>query len=414
LRALAELSGGAQLLALADRHPDIALVGGAVRDLLLGRRPRELDVSVAAGAGDLARELAASLPPERWQDGRRAEPTVHERFGTASIAWIDGQADFAQRRSETYAHPGALPDVQPAGMEADLARRDFTVNAIALILAGAHRGRLIAHDNALEDLAAGRARVLHERSFQDDPTRLLRLARYTARLGLDIEPTTLALARTALDSGALKDISGGRIGTELWLAAREPQDGAFTVLDELGVLSALGLPSPYDRDLAQEAVALAPADADVATVRLAVLFHAPASERAAGREIMDHLEFAAEARDRVLEGAFGVDALAGALVTARRPSELRALMAARPVEACTIAGALAARRDPQAGALARSWLEQLRHVTLQIDGEDLIAAGLPAGPEIGRRLRRALDSKLDGEVDGRREEELRVALEEAP
>jgi tRNA nucleotidyltransferase (CCA-adding enzyme) len=385
-----------------------------VRDLLLGRRPRELDVSVAAGAADLARELAASLPPERWQDGHSAEPTVHERFGTASIAWSDGQADFAQRRSETYAHPGALPDVQPAGMEADLARRDFTVNAIALVLAGAHRGRLIAHDGALEDLVEGRARVLHDRSFQDDPTRLLRLARYTARLGLEIEPATLALARQALDSGALQDVSGGRIGTELWLAAREPQDGAFTVLDELGVLSALGLLSPYDHELTQEAVALAPADADVAIVRLAVLFHGSARDRAAGREIMDRLEFPAEARDRVLEGAFGVDALADALLTARKPSELHALMAARPVEACAIAGALAARRDPQAGVAARSWLEQLRHVTLQIDGEDLIAAGLPAGPEIGRRLRRALDSKLDGEIDGRREEELRVALEGAP
>lgn len=418
IERLGGLPGGPELLAQARRREDIALVGGAVRDLLLGHWPRELDVVVDHDSAGLAAVLAATLSPSERAYGHPVQPTLHERFGTASLHWQYGRIDIAQRRAESYPSPGALPEVRPGDEAEDLARRDFTVNAIALPLGGPQRGRLAHFDGALEDLAAGRMRVLHQRSFIDDPTRLLRLARYAARLRFDIEPDTLALAREAVADGALDTISGGRIGAELWLAAREADDGAFAVLGEdLSVLAALGLPS-YDRDLAREARAIAPSDADPALLAMAVLLHPTgddgAEARAGAQRLMDHLEFPAEARERILDSAFGLADLAAGILAARAASQLHELLAGRPVEAAALAGALAARQDPAARQAVERWLAELRHVRLSIDGSDLLAAGVPEGPDVGRRLRQALADKLDGRIDGSPEQELQAALQDRP
>src|SRR4051794_15827757 len=197
-------------------EPEVWVVGGAVRDVLLGRPPRELDVVVEGDAVALARRLG--------------EPdAVHERFGTARV----GDVDLAAARTETYAAPGALPDVAlGATVEEDLARRDFTVNALAVRLAD---GTGAAWPGALEDLEAGRLRVLHERSFRDDPTRLLRMARYAARLGFPAEPGTAALAREAIAGGALATVTGPRTGAELRLALGEPLPEVFAELARDGL-----------------------------------------------------------------------------------------------------------------------------------------------------------------------------------
>jgi tRNA nucleotidyltransferase (CCA-adding enzyme) len=385
LDGLAGRPGGAELLELASAHNDLALVGGAVRDLLLGVTPRELDVVVAGGASELASELASLLPAD---DVRM---TVHERFGTASVDWPEGRIDIAARRAESYACPGALPDVRPGTVAEDLARRDFTVNAIAVPLAG--QGELRSVEHALEDLAAGRLRVLHERSFRDDPTRLLRLARYAARLGFEVEAETARLARDALSADALQTVSGGRVGAELWLAAEEANAGAFVVMGDLGMLTALSLRSPYDTRLLEAASALLPTDGSPAALALAVLLR--------DGELAEDLELPADMHDRVLAAALTFE---GTL----RASQLRALLAGQPVEAVALAGALG---SPQARENAARWLSELRHVRLEINGGDLLAAGLSEGPEIGLRLARVFDMKLDGELQGGREAELRAALD---
>jgi len=413
IEALAARPGGHELLELAGGREDLALVGGAVRDLLLGGTPRELDVVVDGGSAELAAELASRLP---GNDARMPETTIHERFGTAVVEWIHGRIDIAERRAESYPQPGALPQVRPGSSAEDLARRDFTVNAIAAALGGPRRGELEAVEHALEDLSAGRLRVLHERSFLDDPIRLLRLARYRARLRFEVESHTARLAQSALASGALGTVSGARIGAELWLATEERSPGVpFTSLGQLGVLEALGLPSPFDEQLLWEADSLMPPDGMPDILEMAVLFH-PAGEptdaaRRAAAELMDSFEFFAETRERVLAGAFDSPLLAAGMERAERPSQLWALLAGRPVEAVAFAGALAARRSPEALDRARAWLEELRHVHLEIAGDDLLAAGVPEGPELGRRLQRTLDRRLDGELPDGREAELAAALE---
>ncbi|MCW3018251.1 MAG: Polynucleotide adenylyltransferase region, partial [Solirubrobacterales bacterium] len=236
LEALRALPGGPELLALGEERDDLALVGGAVRDLLLDRMPRELDVVLTRDAATFARTLAARVDSA----AAPASLTLHDRFGTAMLEWDAARIDIAERRAESYPAPGALPQVRPGSSAEDLERRDFTVNAIAVALGGARRGELTSVAHAIEDLDAGRLRVLHERSFVDDPTRLLRLARYRARLGFELEPDTGALAARALQEGALMSVSRARVGAELRLALGEA--GAPAALDsmgELGVLAAL-------------------------------------------------------------------------------------------------------------------------------------------------------------------------------
>jgi tRNA nucleotidyltransferase (CCA-adding enzyme) len=416
LERLPDLPGGEALLEVAGKRDDVELVGGAVRDLLLGRTPRELDVVVAGGeqaftraAPLFARELAARL-------GVLADANEHERFGTALVEWDGGRIDVATRRAESYTEPGALPDVRAGTEEEDLERRDFTVNAIAVRLGGKRRGQARAVPDALSDLEAGRLRVLHEQSFIDDPTRLLRMARYRARLGFEVEESTAGLARTAIAARALDTVSGARVGAELRLAVSEP-DGiaALAAINELGVLHALHPRLRYEQPVIEATLALLPANdrTDLALLASLVL---PLALRAQGDRseigqraeivaLLDRLDFPAGDRDRVAAAAGAVPRLIEQLPIAELPSELRAAALGVPLEGVALAGVLAG-----AEGAARQWLKDTRHVALEITGDDLLAAGLPEGPEIGRRLEAVLELRLDGRLPDGREAELQAAL----
>lgn len=393
LAALARLpAAGALATRLAEWPEDVYVVGGAVRDLMLGGAPADLDLMVAGDVGPLADALGGAL-------------ARHDRFGTAELELDGHRYDLARARRETYAQPGALPSVTPAAVEADLARRDFTVNAIALALAGPGRGRRVAFGSAVEDVAGGRLRVLHDESFRDDPTRLLRLARYAARLGFTPDPHTEALAEAALAAGALGTVTGSRLGHELRMLAAEPDPvAAFTALHQLGADTALepgfGLADP---GLAERALTLLPDDGDPAAV---VLGAALAGLHAGARSsLLGRLAFPAAARDRIFEAAAGPEH-AHQLARAGRASELAAVIGTTGPAAVALAGAAGAEGG------ARRWLEELRGVRLGITGTDLIAAGVAPGPAIGRGLGAALAARLDGEADDR-EAQLAIALRSA-
>src|SRR5919201_6392615 len=208
LERLQQAPGAEVVLGAVADEPGVHVVGGAVRDALLDRVPRELDLVVEGDAATVARRAAARVG---------GTVVVHERFGTATVT-ADGYAfDLAGARRERYPRPGALPEVTlGATLEEDLRRRDFTVNAIAARLAD---GALTELPGAREDLRAGVVRVLHDRSFLDDPTRLLRLARYAARLRFAPDPATDALAAAAV--GDVDTVSGERLGAELRLVMPE-------------------------------------------------------------------------------------------------------------------------------------------------------------------------------------------------
>jgi tRNA nucleotidyltransferase (CCA-adding enzyme) len=330
------------------------VVGGAVRDALLGVTPHELDLVVEGDAEAVARTLGV--------------PTaVHERFATYTVAGVD----VAAARRETYPEPGALPEVElGATIAEDLARRDFTVNALAVRVSD---GVGEAWPGALEDLEAKRLRVLHDRSFVDDPTRVLRMARYAARLGFAPDDTTAALARDADYS----TVSGSRLGAEIRLALKEPP----TVWGELARWNVVPTPAVALAGLAGlGACLLDVADAD---------------------GWLDERAFPAPER-RIVVAVAGARELAARLQAAGSPSEVAEVADRQPDEALEVAAALGAEEP------VRRWREEWSHVTLAITGDDLLAEGLQ-GPAVGAGLRAARAAALDQGAD--REGQLKAALD---
>ncbi|WP_424318991.1 CCA tRNA nucleotidyltransferase [Candidatus Methylomirabilis sp.] len=218
----------------------IYAVGGYVRDLLLGQRNVDIDLVVEGDAIATAKRLAHFL---------KAVVTSHPRFGTAHLRLPEAcprrrsgsrTLDFATARSERYPHAAALPEVQPAPLLADLLRRDFSINAMAARIDRHRFGPLIDPLGGLRDLERGRIRVLHERSFIDDPTRLFRTARFEGRYRFVIGRSTLRLMQAAVKGGAIRNLAGSRIFRELYLVAKEPSaPRIIRRLRDLDVLAAI-------------------------------------------------------------------------------------------------------------------------------------------------------------------------------
>jgi tRNA nucleotidyltransferase (CCA-adding enzyme) len=394
---VAELPGMDRLLPALEGLPPAYLVGGAVRDLLLGAGSIDLDVAVEGDAIAAGWELAERL-------GGRL--TTHERFGTAKVRAEGLVVDLAGTRRERYEQPGALPAVEPAPLAEDLGRRDFTVNAMAIGLSGSDLGRLHDPHGGSDDLEARRVRVLHRDSFVDDPTRLLRAVRYEVRLGFRMDPDTERLARDAVAAGALSTVSGPRVRDELLdLLGEVEMPSGLERLAELGVDRALHPLLEADAELAASAALAAPeTGADRALAALAALVSRAPDEL---EPWLDSLALGRGDRQRVAAAARQGPALVRPLRADPPPSAVHALLRCEPAE--TLALALA--RGAPAGPVQR-FLADLRDVRLEITGDDLVDAGVPRSPAIGRALDETLRRKLDGEVSGR-EDELRAALEAA-
>jgi tRNA nucleotidyltransferase (CCA-adding enzyme) len=349
-----------ELASVRERAGDVPayLVGGAVRDLLLGRGRADLDLVVEGDAAALAALLGADV-------------VAHERFSTAKVTLDGHEIDIATARTETYAQPGALPDVEPATLAADLARRDFTINAMAIPLDG--EPRLIDLHGGRDDLAAGLLRVLRPSSFVDDPTRALRAARYAARFDFELEAETAKL----LASTDLGRVSGERLQAELLRVAFEAAGiRAFELLGAWGL------------------VELRDGGIELAKCAAKWLESAPWDE-------------IAERHRALLAAALSPPGPEVALAAARpqRPSEAVDLARGRTITELVLARAMGAE-------WLDSYISDWRAVALEIDGGDLIAAGVPQGPALGHGLEQALRRKLDGEISGR-EQELAAALEAA-
>ena len=352
---------GIEILRTVGETVPAYLVGGAVRDLLLGKSRTDLDVVVEADVGPLAKTLGG-------------EVTTHDRFETATVRLGDISVDLARSRAETYAQPGALPEVRPAPVQEDLARRDFTVNAMALPLRGP--AELIDPHDGLRDLGLGLLRVLHPRSFSDDPTRALRAARYAARLDMELEPNT-AKQMAIID---LSSVSVDRIDAEVRkIAAEETAPRALELIREWHLA---GIP--------EEAVGLTAAIKELAASEL-------------WSDAADPVDaIAALVEQGAPAEAVREQARALAQATPERPSDVVRAVGSAPPVAQLLGRAMGA-------AWLDDYVSRLRGVRLEIDGGDLMAAGVPEGPAVGRGLAAALYAKLDGEISGR-EDELNVAL----
>ncbi len=188
------------------------LVGGYIRDLTLGKKPVDIDIVVEGDAVRAARQLHKKL---------KGELTDYPQFGTASILVNNKRIDLASARLESYPGPGKLPHVYPSSIISDLNRRDFTINAIAMSISRENFGEIFDPFNGLEDIKKGLIRILHKKSFVDDPTRIFRALRYKNRFGFRIEPETEKLMKNAIAKNLINRLSGKRILNEIRLIFAE-------------------------------------------------------------------------------------------------------------------------------------------------------------------------------------------------
>ncbi|MGE5674057.1 MAG: CBS domain-containing protein [Mycobacterium leprae] len=391
-------------------------VGGFVRDLLLGRPNLDLDIVVEGDGPSFARLLAERL-------GGTVQAV--ERFGTAHVFLPEGgeglprRLDVATARREYYEHAAALPQVAHADLREDLFRRDFTMNALAIRLGPAEPQGLVDLYGGLQDLDQGQIRILHTLSFVEDPTRLLRAVRFAHRYGFRLEPETERCARAAVREGFLEKISQERFRNELQLILQERGSGtALQRAMELGLLRRLlppdGTLDPETCGRLDRVESLADRLPDLcSTIRpwlTKVLLLCQSLPLTDGVKVVRQLKLRRDESQPVLH-VLACARMALALVTAARPtpSEVVRVLEDWPPEG------LAALALSGAEELVTRYWREWRGTRLAMTGDDLIAAGIPAGPRVGRLLARVKADRLDGRAPDRKtqlELALRYANEE--
>jgi len=373
--------------AVAETGSDAWLVGGPVRDLLLGRPSPDLDIAVDGDPEAAAGAVANAL---------RGQVRKTTRFMTATVALPGGgEVDVARTRSETYAEPGALPEVRPADLVDDLGRRDFTVNAMAVALSPGSFGELVDPHGGMADLQARRLRVLHERSFEDDPTRMLRAVRFVLRLGFELADETRALLDQAVAERRLAGISGARIRNELRVIFEEAPTEALATLQAWGLLEAMELPPASDDAIAASRLVTDAAEELGIGLQQTALpaclgLYAGLSD-VDGERLAERLMLSAQERDGLVKTARFVRQPPPELVGLTDSELFFALRDLAPPAA--IAGWTVLDGDLR-GRLERYW-RRLRGASADITGEDLKALGHAPGPALGEALDVALAAKLD-------------------
>ena len=367
------------------------LVGGTVRDVLSGLSPTDLDLVAVGGAERLTDTLADDLGGEvlSWSE-----------FGTAKLSIPGLVVDLASARRETYQWPGALPSVVPGTIEDDLARRDFTVNAMAVSLQEDRWGELLDPHGGRADLRQKLIRVLHPRSFADDVTRILRALRYSHRLGYRYEDETGKLWEDGLEY--VETISGDRIRQELERMLRElDADRLLRSAQQSGVLAAIHPAIRPSRAALAEIWRLGFCEfPEVDLWRMGLLLVDVLPEEASS--VIDRLNLNGR-QARVLKDVIAIrDDFDRLEAPGLRPSRLYELLRYRDETAVGVCALLA---NPPGADRLNQYLSVLRHVKPVLDGNDLMKLGVLEGPRVGELLSGILTARLDGLVSTREEEE---------
>ncbi len=369
------------------------LVGGIVRDLLLERTSNDIDIMVEGDALGLAEDLAGKL---------NAKPVLHKRFGTATFKMGDYRIDLATCRSESYDHPGALPLVKHGRIKQDLLRRDFTINALAVSLKPGRLGSLIDYCGGRRDLQEKLVRILHDKSFQDDATRMMRAVRYEHRLAFKIEPATLRALRR--DIGMLDTISGDRLRHEvvLWLGEPQPEK-ILKRAGQLGILSGIHPALIWDPQWSRTFPAARKLHRGTQLTKLyfALLTYSLDKRQCdallkrlgiAGGELAKTILYTLKLRQR-LELLDEPILQSSAICVKLSPYDRLAILA--NALSCHSANI---RRN------LKLYLDKLVSIKPTLTGKDLMEMGVPEGRRVGLILERLLTARQDGEVRTRADE----------
>ena len=380
----------------ASTGMSLFVVGGAVRDVLLGVPVKDMDLVVEGDAATLAADVANKLC---------GEVSSYSQFGTAVVRVSGLRFDLATARQEVYVRPGALPKVTPGTIYEDLGRRDFSVNALAITMSGPETGLLLDPHDGQQDLNRGLIRVLHPGSFLDDPTRLFRAIRYEQRLDFQLEDETLAAMSRAVDRGSLDTVSGARIRRELQLVFEEEQPlRPLSRCGELGILRSI---HPPLRDGAGPAKLAGHAAGGFPLAYLAALsYNLTAQEgETFTRRLVMPARWAKIVRDTITVREMSVD---GAQDGAHGISPAELYSALEKVSLISVeVNALLSDSRLVRDAL-NHYISSLRYVKPILRGIDLIGLGVPEGPRVGEILGQLKVAKIDGKALTR-EDEVRMA-----
>jgi tRNA nucleotidyltransferase (CCA-adding enzyme) len=383
----------------------IYIVGGFVRDLLLGHPSLDFDFVVEGDAPGLADSLASKYG---------GKVTIHEKFRTAKIdirEWrLDTgnysliSIDLISARSETYTHPAALPTVEMGTISDDIHRRDFTINTLAIRLDGDHFGKLHVELDGDDDLQNGLVRVLHSQSFIDDPTRIYRAVRYEQRYGFKIAKETLALLPEARQY--ISELSPQRIRHELDLILDEPKAILILArLDELDLLQPIHSALHFDKQARArfESAHIESLNVEVSNIAdrdLYWLFWLMTLSSTEITSLNKRLHFTAPLLESLLASSklFANLSAFGNL----KPSQCVERLDKLPLPAI-YAVSIASRRGKSKRALEQ-YVSEWRHVKPKTTGNDLKKLGLEPGPKYQSILRKLRNAWLDGEVKNNAEE----------
>ena len=392
----------------ADRQRvSVYVVGGIVRDLLLdapnpeGRSGTRFEV-------DLVVESDGIRFAKAFAQRDKARVAIHERFGTATVAFADGHTfDVATARTESYDSPAVLPTVRPSSLREDLCRRDFTINALAIRLNASRFGEVVDCHDGRRDLQDKTIRVLHGLSFIDDPTRVFRAIRYEQRLGFQLDRNTAVLMTEAVKMGLVHRLSPSRLSAELLhvLSEREP----VNILARLADFNLLQFIHPRLKwspglarllNAAEKAVewyarlSLGRLTSPWVVYGMALLDHLP---QPAVQETLARLTFPRRQAQTLLWVAQEGARLLRTLDRTDKPSDTFRTLRNLPDE--TLIFLMAKTRSERAKQNISNQFTTYRRVRPVLRGNDLKAMGLEPGPLFNRILDRLLDARLDGTVE---------------
>ena len=380
----------------AETSRSVYVVGGFVRDLLIGRENLDIDIVVEGDAIDFAQQLA-----KVW----KGQVQTHPKFKTATITRCDGlTVDFVSARNETYTSPGALPSVEDGTIVEDLRRRDFSINALAIQLQPDTFGEIVDCTEGLRDLRAGRICVLHERSFIDDPTRIFRAIRYAARYSFRIVEADRQRILEAINQDVLNLISGQRIRNEidhiLAEAAAPQMVHRMREFDLLGAVHPTWKISPnFDArwTAAGQAIEWASTSLSNDPINTKAIFWmtllaAPNSIEA----ISNRLELENELRTK-LSAQVQLKQDIATLSAASKPSEVYQLLNPYPIEPL-ISAMMQPNQPNWRVEKMDNYLTHLRNVQPLVTGNDLIQQGLKPSQAFSDLLWKAFAAQLDGKV----------------
>jgi len=374
----------------------VYVVGGFVRDLLIGHENLDIDIVVEGDGVDFACQLA-----KVWES--KVQP--HHQFKTATITRLDGlKLDFVSARNETYPSPGALPSVEYGTITEDLRRRDFSINALAIRLQPNAFGELVDCTDGLQDLRAGRIRVLHEHSFIDDPTRIFRAIRYEGRYNFQITERDRQRVLNAINQGILDLISGQRIRNEIdHILSEEAALQMINRMDAFDLFDAIHpiwkISPNFDVLWATAGQAIKWASTSLPNDPIntrAILWMTLLPAVNSIEVISSRLGLENELRVKLSAQAQLEHAL-NALLVSSKPSEVYQLLNSYPLEPIVFARMQSSQPAWQVEKMS-NYLMHLRTVQPLITGEALIQRGLKPGRAFSDLLWRAFAAQLDGKV----------------